>query len=168
MRSKGAEIARRYRERRDADPDRKRKYLEKERDKWKKDRDWKEERQRRQGESIRRSAKRKLLNSAHYAGTSVLEDELARVFLSLTLKLRGDRDFIDPPTSFIVSYDKMTTDSALRSAFSIFGNSPMAKTTGYQRPKGFLQMTAVGRRKARLEVLATRTSLKGFQGGPPL
>ena len=44
MRSKGAEIARRYRERCDADPDRKRKYLEKERDKWKKDRDWKEER----------------------------------------------------------------------------------------------------------------------------
>ena len=39
MRSKGAEIARRYRERCDADPDRKRKYLEKERDKWKKDRE---------------------------------------------------------------------------------------------------------------------------------
>lgn len=40
MSSKGAEIARRYsRERRDADPDRRRKYLEKERDKWKKDRD---------------------------------------------------------------------------------------------------------------------------------
>ncbi|KAK1880016.1 CBL-interacting protein kinase 28 [Dissostichus eleginoides] len=36
MSSKGAEIARRYRERRDADPDRRRKYLEKERDKWKK------------------------------------------------------------------------------------------------------------------------------------
>ncbi|KAK1891792.1 Vezatin [Dissostichus eleginoides] len=39
MSSKGAEIARRYRERRDADPDRRRKYLEKERDKWKKDRE---------------------------------------------------------------------------------------------------------------------------------
>ncbi|KAK1896542.1 Glucose-6-phosphate 1-dehydrogenase [Dissostichus eleginoides] len=39
MISKGAEIARRYRERRDADPDRRRKYLEKERDKWKKDRE---------------------------------------------------------------------------------------------------------------------------------
>ena len=39
MRSKGAETARRYRERCDADPDRKRKYLEKERDKWKKDRE---------------------------------------------------------------------------------------------------------------------------------
>ena len=83
-------------------------------------------------------------------GTSVLEDELARVFKSLTLKLRGDPDFIDPLTSFIASYDKVTTDSALRSAFSIFGNSPMAKTTGYQRPKRFLQTTAVGRRKARL------------------
>ena len=39
MRSKGAETARRYREHRDADPDRRRKYLEKERDKWKKDRE---------------------------------------------------------------------------------------------------------------------------------
>ncbi|KAK1877366.1 Protein daughterless [Dissostichus eleginoides] len=39
MSSKGAEIARRYRARRDADPDRRRKYLEKERDKWKKDRE---------------------------------------------------------------------------------------------------------------------------------
>ncbi|XP_034401111.1 zinc finger MYM-type protein 4-like isoform X2 [Cyclopterus lumpus] len=39
MSSKGAEIATRYRERRDADPDRRRKYLEKERDKWKKDRE---------------------------------------------------------------------------------------------------------------------------------
>lgn len=39
MSSKGAEIARRYRERRDADPDSRRKYLEKERDKWKKDRE---------------------------------------------------------------------------------------------------------------------------------
>ncbi|XP_019752886.1 uncharacterized protein LOC109532431 [Hippocampus comes] len=39
MTSKGAEIARRYRERRDADPDRRRKYLEKERDKWKKQRE---------------------------------------------------------------------------------------------------------------------------------
>ena len=39
MKSKGAEIARRYRERRDADPERKRKYLERERDKWKKDRE---------------------------------------------------------------------------------------------------------------------------------
>lgn len=39
MSSKGAEIARRYRERRDADPDRRRKYLEKERAKWKKDRE---------------------------------------------------------------------------------------------------------------------------------
>lgn len=34
----GAEIARRYRECRDADPERRRKYLEKEREKWKKDR----------------------------------------------------------------------------------------------------------------------------------
>ncbi|XP_077441214.1 uncharacterized protein LOC144063107 [Vanacampus margaritifer] len=39
MTSKGAEIARRYRERRDADPDRRKKYLEKERDKWKKQRE---------------------------------------------------------------------------------------------------------------------------------
>lgn len=38
MSSKGAEIARRYWERRDADPDRRRKYLEKERHKWNKDR----------------------------------------------------------------------------------------------------------------------------------
>lgn len=43
MRSKEAEIARRYREHRDADPERRTKYLEKEMDKWKKDRDWKEE-----------------------------------------------------------------------------------------------------------------------------
>lgn len=35
----GAEIAKRYRERRDADPDRRRKYLEKERDKWNKDKE---------------------------------------------------------------------------------------------------------------------------------
>ncbi|KAL7404616.1 hypothetical protein ABVT39_017173 [Epinephelus coioides] len=88
--------------------------------------------------------------------TRVLEDELARVFKSLTLKLRGDPSFIAPLTSFIASYDKMTTDSALQSAFSIFGKSPMAKATGYQRPKGYLQttaqisvqLTAVGRRKA--------------------
>ncbi|XP_061540768.1 trichohyalin-like isoform X4 [Phycodurus eques] len=39
MTSKGAEIARRYRERRDADPDRRRRYLEKERNKWKKHRE---------------------------------------------------------------------------------------------------------------------------------
>ncbi|KAJ3612394.1 hypothetical protein NHX12_020670 [Muraenolepis orangiensis] len=39
MSSKGAEIARRYRERRDADPDRRTQYLEKERDKWTKDRE---------------------------------------------------------------------------------------------------------------------------------
>ncbi|XP_061636074.1 cilia- and flagella-associated protein 251-like isoform X2 [Phyllopteryx taeniolatus] len=39
MASKGAEIARRYRERRDADPDRRRRYLEKERNKWKKHRE---------------------------------------------------------------------------------------------------------------------------------
>lgn len=39
MSSRGAEIARRYRERRDADPDRRRKYLEKERDRWNKDRE---------------------------------------------------------------------------------------------------------------------------------
>ncbi|XP_077391214.1 uncharacterized protein LOC144027503 [Festucalex cinctus] len=39
MTSKGAERARRYRERRDADPDRRRKYLEKERHKWKKQRE---------------------------------------------------------------------------------------------------------------------------------
>lgn len=35
----GAEKARRYRECRDADPERRRKYLEKEREKWKKDRE---------------------------------------------------------------------------------------------------------------------------------
>ncbi|KAK9526478.1 hypothetical protein VZT92_015175 [Zoarces viviparus] len=39
MSLEGAEIARRYRERCDADPDRRRKYLEKERDKWDKDRE---------------------------------------------------------------------------------------------------------------------------------
>lgn len=39
MSQRGAEIAKRYRERRDADPDRRRQYLEKERARWKKDRD---------------------------------------------------------------------------------------------------------------------------------
>ena len=39
MSSKGAEIARRYRERCDADSDRIRNYLEKERDKWNEDRE---------------------------------------------------------------------------------------------------------------------------------
>ncbi|KAL0965587.1 hypothetical protein UPYG_G00283260 [Umbra pygmaea] len=39
MSPSGAEMARRYRERCDSDPDRRRKYLEKERDKWNKDRE---------------------------------------------------------------------------------------------------------------------------------
>ena len=39
MSSKGAEAARRYRERRNADPDRRQQYLEKERAKWQKDRE---------------------------------------------------------------------------------------------------------------------------------
>ena len=97
-------------------------------------------------------------NKLQPQGTSGLEDELARVFESLTHKLRGDPDFIAPLASFIASYDRMTTDSALRSAFIKFGKTPMAKATGYQKPKGSLQTTAqmpvqptaVGRRKARL------------------
>lgn len=43
MTSKGADIARRYWERRDADPERRREYLEKERDRWKKKTDFKKE-----------------------------------------------------------------------------------------------------------------------------
>lgn len=39
MSSKGAEIARRYRERRNADSDRRQQYLQQERDRWKKDRE---------------------------------------------------------------------------------------------------------------------------------
>ncbi|XP_051250191.1 uncharacterized protein LOC127359908 [Dicentrarchus labrax] len=90
--------------------------------------------------------------------TAFLEKQLEDIVGLLKRKLREDTTFTAPVKSFVDTFGKLHTDSAVQSALFSFGKNDRGQSSVRARPRGFLQTsatigvqpTAVSRRKAAL------------------